>query len=740
MPDDVARVTMELALDREFDYRVPSALLDRVRIGAVVRVPFGHSVRRGYVVGLRDHSTFPHLKEIESVEPGKPLLAPSLIRLARWISDYYAAPFEHAIRTLLPGAVRRTGAKHRQQLSVQILPAGAHPSVIKELRKKAPAQARILEYLIQNDQGFIQAVAEAAETTASVCRALEKKGMVRIGMENKQRDPLAGQRFMRTEPHVLNAEQQAALDVIIQAYETRSPSVVLLQGVTGSGKTEIYMQAMQHALDRGRGSIMLVPEIALTPQMMERFRGRFGDQVGVLHSHLSDGERHDEWHRIHRGKARIVLGARSALFAPVENLGLILVDEEHEHTYKQEESPRYQARDVAVMRGHFEPCAVVLGSATPSMESMHNAQIGKYALCLLRERVDQQLLPTIRVCDLRKEMDGEGRASFIGTDLKLAIGQRLERREQVILFLNRRGFSPSVVCKSCGAVADCDSCSVAMTYHRQTHQLICHMCGLRKAPPRACWAPGCGSQQIQRLGMGTQRLEDVIQRLFPRAVIARMDADSTTRKDAYSRIFTDFRSGKIDLLIGTQMIAKGLHFPNVTLVGVISADTALHLPDFRAAERTFQLLVQVAGRAGRGQLPGEVIIQTRSPENPVIKMACNGDYDAFVKRELGFRKTLGYPPFRHAVHFVLRSRNEDLAAYAAEQLAKQLSRDLGDYCTVSQSAPAHLAKIKEYYRYHLLIRTGSMKRLSVYLKELNRKQPFSEEVQLTVDVDALSLL
>jgi len=514
--------------------------------------------------------------------------------------------------------------------------------------------------------------------------------------------------------------------------------VVLLYGVTGSGKTEVYLQAISHVLERGQGAIVLVPEIALTPQTVGRFRARFGDQIAVLHSHLSDGERHDEWHRIRRGEARIVVGARSAVFAPVAGLGLIVVDEEHEPSYKQEDMPRYHARDIAVMRGHLEGVPVVLGSATPSLESWMNVRRGKYQLATLPHRADHRSFPRVRVVDMRLKRPEDKKFHVLSHDLIEAVRDRIDKGEQTILFLNRRGFSASLVCRKCGHVAECDSCSVSLTYHRHDEHLHCHICGAQRGVPEKC--PGCGDPEFKYSGVGTQRVEHVVRACFPHARVQRMDTDVTRRKDSYDRILGDFRVGKIDILIGTQMIAKGLHFPNVTLVGVVYADMSLHIPDFRAGERTFQLLAQVAGRAGRGDVAGEVIVQTYTPFQPAVQAARRVDFEGFSDQELEFRKELSYPPFSHLVCIGLSGSHEEKTAFSAQTLAHRLKPLLGDGVVFGDAAPAPLARAKKRYRFQIMLRSGSVKAMTAPIREVLNAMEFPGDVRVSVDVDAVSLL
>jgi len=572
----------------------------------------------------------------------------------------------------------------------------------------------------------------------------------------------------------------------------KSSQVFLLHGVTGSGKTEIYLQAIAHALAQGKGAIVLVPEISLTPQTVERFKARFSSGklqtlVAVLHSHLSAGERHDEWHKIRQGRARIIIGARSAIFAPVEPLGLIIVDEEHEHTYKQEEAPRYHARDVAIMRGRMENAVVVLGSATPSLESYYNCKHGKYMLLELPERVDNQKMPHVRVVDMRQaasRLRGKEGIPIFSPQLKEAIHQRLEKHEQTILFLNRRGYSTSLQCPKCGYVAQCPNCSLALTYHRPEQKLRCHICGYVAPVPSVCPNEKCKNPAIRFAGTGTQRVEETLAKLFPNARVRRMDTDTMKRKDDYRKTLGDFRTGKTDILVGTQMIAKGLHFPNVTLVGIIYADLALHQPDFRAGERTFQLLTQVAGRAGRGDVEGEVFVQAFAPFHPAIQYARRHDFTGFYEQEIEFREQLKYPPVSRVALLTLKGRNEDKVKFSADHLKRELEKILkpSDYengllirpaatfspfggekeskarhslapqsgeragargafkdLIIAGPAPAPLLRAETFYRYQIMLRTRAMSKLSQTLAKIIETLALPEDVTLMVDIDPVSL-
>ena len=741
MPPVVAKIITDIALDREFDYLIPGELSGRVRIGSVVRVPFGRRWVRGFVTGLLDRSDFPNLKAIESVTGDWPLFDPPMLRLARWIAEYYAAPFESAIAAILPAAVRREGAKFKEQLVATRCEA-ALPSPEEEaaLAKKSPKQAAAWAVLKERRELTAAALAEETGVAPDGLRRLERKGWITLGKGVIRRNPHAQMTVLPTSAPVLMDEQAAALAAVRAEMAAPKPGVVLLHGVTGSGKTEVYLAAIQTALDAGRGAIALVPEIALTPQTMERFRGRFGETVAVLHSHLSDGERHDEWQRIAAGQARVVVGARSALFAPVRPLGLLVVDEEHEPAYKQDEAPRYNARDVAVMRGHLEGCAVVLGSATPSLESYRHARAGKYRMVKMRKRVDRRVMPRVRVVDMRIETEKAGAAHLLSQDLVEAIRLRLAQAEQTMLFLNRRGYATAVMCPVCGHTETCPDCSVKMTYHKQSELMMCHVCGSIRKVPVLCSNPDCKAPNIKMTGVGTQRVEAAVRKIFPKARIARMDSDTTGAKDAHAKILGQFRRGDLDILIGTQMIAKGLDFPNVTLVGVIYADLSLMMPDFRAAERTFQLLTQVAGRAGRGDVPGEVLIQTYAPFHPAVQSSRNADFDTFYDQEIELRREMRYPPFTRLTTVLFKGADEAAVEAGSKVFAARLKANLPVAARMTGPAPAPLAKAKGQHRAQLMLWAASAKEYVPALRALLKAFKAPKGVAISVNVDALSLM
>jgi len=735
----VAQVTLEIALRKEFDYLIPPDLDGRVEVGTRVKVPFGRRQVLGCVTGLAEESAHDSLKPILKVIGAQSLVTPRVLELARWMAEYYCCAPETALKSVLPDAVRKEQEGWRERLFVRLLPVKGDAA---DLTKR---QVEIYHVIEEHRSIAMQELLRLTGTTAQTVRRLEDKGLVEVVPQISERDPYANTQIIPTQPLALNAEQAEALRQVLASMDGEEKKIFLLNGVTGSGKTEVYLQAIARALELGKGAIVLVPEISLTPQTVERFRARFssGPQqmlVAVLHSHLSAGERHDEWHKIRQGRARIVIGARSAIFAPVEPLGLVIVDEEHEHSYKQEEAPRYHARDVAVVRGQREGAVVVLGSATPSLESFYNVERGKYAVLDLPHRADDKRMPVVRVQDMRTECRKDKGVPIFSTRLKEAIRDRLENREQTILFLNRRGFATSMQCPECGFVAECPNCSLSLTYHRREQALRCHLCGHGARAPGQC--PECRSRAIRFHGLGTEKVEDVLGKLFPDAAIRRMDSDTLKRKEDYRRILGDFRRGKIDILVGTQMIAKGLHFPRVTLVGIVYADTGLHLADFRAGERTFQILTQVAGRAGRGDVEGEVIVQSFTPFHPAIQFARRHDFAGFYDAEMEFRGQLKYPPYTRAAVLTLRGRNEEKVAFSAEHLKKAVEPLAGGIAdlVIAGPAPAPLLRAEAFYRYQIMLRTGQMSALSRGLAAVTAGLALPEEVALTVDIDPVNLL
>ncbi len=739
-----ARVLVDDSAGKAFDYELPEAVAGTLQPGSRVRVPVRTRTALATVIELLDETDVPGVKLISAVVSAEPILSPLLLKLGAWMADYYCCSIEQAMKAVLPNVIRKAEVGHQTRLFAR-LAREVGEEEIETLKKKASLQAAAIAFLAEAGKPIAVAeLADKCDANHAVIQALVKKGLVLTESATVERDPSQGETFLHAGKLEMNPEQLAVFARVCVAIENQkskieNPKPLLLHGVTGSGKTEIYLQAIQLVLERGQTAIMLVPEISLTPQTVERFKSRFAatqHEVAVLHSHLSEGERHDEWHRIRTGRARIVIGARSAIFAPCANLGLIVVDEEHENTYKQEETPRYHGRDIAVLRAQMEGCACLLGSATPSLESFHNAQLGKYELLRLTQRVDDKKMPFIRIMDMRMESKKKG--SILSERLITAVNDRLAKKEQTILFLNRRGFSTSLLCEKCGYVCECPNCSVGLTFHRAAGRVVCHICGHQAVAPAKC--PECKDPGIKYSGTGTEKVEDIVTKCFPKAVVKRLDADVMTRKDAFRETLGAFKVGKIDILVGTQMIAKGLHFPNVTLVGIINADLSLHLPDFRAGERTFQLLTQVAGRAGRGDVEGEVFVQSFTPFSPSIQFARHHDFDGFWEQEIEFRRQWDYPPFTHLVLIVIRSAHQQRAEFSAQTLHRRLKDALPPNTTLSDPAPAPLEKSHGNYRFHLMLRTRAILRLSRHLRGVLEKLTFPEDVIVTVDVDAYQLL
>lgn len=731
-----ARVLIDGPSELVFDYAIPESM--EVSVGCRVHIPLRNRSSTGTVleIGEPPQTNFV-LRELTKLIDPEPLITPNLMKLGKWIADYYAAPMEQVMRALLPESVRQDAhsEKTRKVVHLESMP---DDETFEKLSKRAPKQHVILTLLKSAAGQIALADLGGSSVTASV-KSLEKKGFVSIKSEAVRRDPEADQEFLETSPLKLNEEQAVALAEIIKPpTDGETPKPVLLHGVTGSGKTEVYLQAVQEVVDSGKTALVLVPEISLTPQTVQRFKSRFAalqDQVAVLHSNLSQGERFDEWHRIRKGEARIVIGARSAIFAPLVDLGIIIVDEEHENTYKQDTSPRYHGRDIAVLRAHMEKCPIVLGSATPSLESFQNTLTNKYQLVKLTKRVDDQAMPIMRVIDMKIEAQKQkGRLAILSDKLRTSMEKKLADGEQVILFLNRRGFARSLQCPPCGHVCECKHCAIPLTYHRGDERLICHMCGYQSITPNKC--PECGDKAIRFQGYGTEKVEEIIQKVFPKSRIARIDTDTMRRKNALRETLNKFKARKIDIVIGTQMIAKGLHFPNVTLVGVLNADLGLHVPDFRAGERTFQLLTQVAGRAGRGELEGEVIIQTFTPHSPSIQFSRHHDFDGYAEQELQFRNQFTYPPFSHVAMLGTRSTHERLAEFTLENIHKRLEKELPPQIELGDPCPSPLTKAHGQFRYQLMLKSTSARLLSKYVRSILKQTPPPEEVSVIFDMDA----
>ena len=738
------RVVPENSYDRAYDYAVPDRLRGRVGPGTKVRMPLRNSETTGIVIEALARTEYAKVRAITDIVGERPVVPAPLFALAKWMSEYYCAPLALALRCVLPEPVRKeVGALVR--LWVRSREGVGEADVVAALGR-AKKQLQAWHYLQECGGGWLHALEEAGFSRA-VWNGLADRGFAVIESAEQERDPLARFAVHGNDPHVLNPEQAAALAAVDAERAAESPRPVLLHGVTGSGKTEVYLQAIAKVLDDGKTALMVVPEIALTPQMIDRFRSRFLGRkvrVAVLHSHLSRGERRDQWEQIRSGRARIVIGARSAIFAPLDDLGLIVVDEEHENSYKQEEAPYYQGRDVAVLRGHLEKVPVVLGSATPSLESFHNAQAGKYRHLRLTLRAAALRMPTVHVVDLRGKKKGPDKNAappLFSPRLREAVQARLDRKEQTLLYINRRGHSTSLQCPECGHVEMCPRCSITLTYHRSDQRLRCHLCDHVAPVPSRC--PACTAPEYRYGGQGTQKIEEAVAAEFPQARLLRMDSDSMRAKDAAHKALASFAAGEIDILIGTQMIAKGLDFPRVTCVGVIGVDGALQIPDFRAGERVFQQLMQVAGRAGRGDVHGEVFIQTRSPFHPAIQYARHHDYDGFAEQELEFRRQLDYPPYLRAVMVRWKGQSEEKTAFVAEQVGKRIAEAMAKIpgAETGDVAPSPISRIDNRYRFNLLLRLPPAKiaASSRFLKGLLETPAWPDEVQMSVDVDPLML-
>ncbi|HWB87000.1 MAG TPA: primosomal protein N' [Bryobacteraceae bacterium] len=797
-------VSLPVPLDQAFTYALPETLRHRVQAGARILVPFGPRKLTGVILRCHDERPAMAARDALRLIDSEAVLDAELLALGKWIAGYYCAPLGEVLRGMLPLAaeIRRgkiwsltdAGRDAARQLLLDAAPDEPLTQVLRMLEKRPLVSAYLARAVPLADKalrslerkGFI--VAEAVQTERDPLRApserlrIERSGVESNGTLNKSERELKaflelhpgshnlkeleravknasaaarslarkGLASLKTEPavmalgavrarHALNPAQEAAFAQIREAIQAKEFRTFLLHGITGSGKTEVYLNAIEAALAEGRSALLLVPEIALTPAVAGQFFARFGDRVAILHSAFTDVERSEQWRRIRSGAASVVVGTRSGVFAPVRRLGLIVVDEEHDGSYKQEETPRYHGRDVAIVRAQAAGACVILGSATPSLESRYNAERGKYTLLELPERVEQRALPTVELIDMRQEFLETRKQATFSRKLMEALAARLENREQAIVLLNRRGFSSFVACRSCGERVQCINCALTLTYHKRDRRLLCHYCGYAEKVPRVC--PKCESEHIYFLGLGSERVEEELHQAFPAARIARLDRDTVNGKRQYETILHDFREGNYDVLVGTQMIAKGHDIHNVTLVGVVSADVGLGMPDFRAAERTFQLLTQVAGRAGRGNTPGEVLVQTINPDHYAIRFASAHDYAGFYEKELSFRRMMHYPPFSAMANVLVHHEKKEAAL--------RMSADLGhllmpppERLRVIGPAEAPVPRLKNEYRYQFLIKAASRKSLNELLQ---RVRSFALEhkwgaTALVVDVDPLTLM
>ncbi|HEX2579632.1 MAG TPA: primosomal protein N' [Rhabdochlamydiaceae bacterium] len=726
-----AAVYVDVALDKPLDYTVPSHLLDKISPGARVKVLLQKRSCTGTVLHLKNKTDLKKTVEIQDLFPDAIPL--DLLELGLWLSKYYCAPFFKVVKLLLPPPIRK-GMEEKRQLFVQSLLS--RPELAEVCTKYRGSQAKILEVLLKHPQGILLTeLLEKAATSRSPVATLAEAKILSLQPIALDRSVLADHDFFPTKHKTLNSEQASALEKIVKTINNNTFETHLLYGVTSSGKTEVYLQAIDQALELGKSAIFLVPEIALTSQTVERLRSRFQEKVALLHHRLNDGQRRDTWQKIREGTLSLIVGPRSALFSPVKNLGLIIVDEEHDSAYKQtDEAPCYHARDVAVMRGKFSNAAVILGSATPSLESYANALSGKYSLSQLTLRADSAHLPTVRLIDMRKEFDKAKGFTLFSDPLLEALKKRIEIGEQSLIFLNRRGFHTSAVCGSCAHILNCPHCSISLTFHKGKNILSCHLCNYELFPvPSQC--PECKAADCFKFkGAGTEQVERALHAIFPHVRSLRLDADTTKHKGSHDKLFKQFRAGKADVLIGTQMIAKGLHFPSVTLVGVLNADAALHIPDFRAAEHVFQLITQVSGRSGRSSLKGEVLLQTQLPDHPTIQHAARLDYPAFFHEEIEVRKTFNFPPACHLVKLTFASKDTETALKYGQEIRTLLISQLPPDFELHPVIPCGYAKIKDNFRFQCLIKGKATRPITEILKLI----PKNPHVQLLVDVDPLS--
>ncbi|MEQ6375274.1 primosomal protein N' [Bacillaceae bacterium S4-13-56] len=801
----VAKVIVDVPVDqtdRTFDYFVPEKLNGIVSPGVRVVVPFAGRRLLGFVIEITDHSDFDRLKHVEEVLDFIPVLTEELLSLGKWLSEktlcfqisayqamlpkvfkakyekefWLAADFEQLPEELKPLFLHREvitmkdvdeakvsysllqrciqkgliDVKHNvyrkeTKKHITVLSLAKEQDVILEEIESLPSQAskqkKILSWFLQQKERVsYQEVQNANHTTRSTIKSLVEKGLLKEKKEEIYRDPYEGREFEQTQPFVLTQEQETVIIPIKQAIQENQSETFLLHGVTGSGKTEVYLQSIQMVIDKGKEAIVLVPEIALTPLMVERFKGRFGPYVAVLHSALSDGEKYDEWRKIQKKEVKVVVGARSAIFAPFDNIGLIILDEEHEGTYKQEDHPRYHARDVAIERASYHKCPVVLGSATPLMESYARAKKGVYRLLTLSKRMNDQQMPAVEIIDMRDELH-QGNRTMFSRSLMEKMKDRIQKREQIVLFLNRRGYSTFVMCRDCGHTLECPHCDISLTFHRENSQLKCHYCGYEERMPQKC--PSCQEEQIRFFGTGTEKVEEALYQQLPHARVIRMDVDTTRRKGAHEKLLTKFGNEEADILLGTQMIAKGLDFKKVTLVGVLAADLSLHLPDFRASEKTFQLLTQVSGRAGRHDLPGEVIIQSYNPEHYSIELASQHDYLSYFLKEMQVRKLVEYPPYYFLALITVSHKNQIYAQRKTEEIVLLLQKHLSDTTKILGPTPSPLSRVKDRYRFQCMIKYKNEPNLEGKMRKVIQR--FEEEMRkkdliITVDLQPYQMM
>lgn len=734
----VAAIVINRPIDTVFHYLVPEDLRDLIQPGQRVRVPFGQGDTStvGYCVGLSPTApTSKRLKSIVEVLDREPLLSVAMLELTQWIAGRYLCSWGQVLESVVPAGVKKQ-AGTREIVCYE--PAEGLREQFATL-KLPDKQKRILQAILESPEPLaIDELSRRADCGTGPIRTLRDKRLI-VPVKRRTAASAMDVGPITVETDLpLNVDQQKVLGEILKLLREGKHETVLLHGVTGSGKTEVYIQAIREVVSYGRQAIVLVPEISLTPQTIRRFRSRF-PSVAVLHSHLSDAERHAQWQRIAEGEVQVIVGARSAIFAPCPHLGLIIIDEEHESTFKQQTAPRYHAREVARERARRENIPLILGSATPTLESLLRARRKHEVLLSMPRRVEQRPLPPVVVVDTRNDLHIT-KGESIGRALRVAISAALKEEGQVILFLNLRGFSPVLWCGKCGAGIKCPDCDITLTWHQDRKKVVCHSCDHEADPPEFC--PGCGMPGLKYLGTGTQRLEKEVRAKFPEARVIRMDSDSMKKPGSHDKALDAFRHGQVDILLGTQMIAKGLDFPNVTLVGVIDADTLLHQPDLRSAERTFQLIAQVAGRTGRGPRGGRVLVQTASPDEPVIQKAARHDYLGFANIELQHRRDMLAPPFTHLARIILRGEQEPMVQAEARRVAdafKAKAKALGLSVKILGPAPAPIIKLKKHYRYHLQLASETLEPLQTLWKEVSREITLDPGVEYVIDVDPLDM-
>lgn len=729
-----ATVLIDKNIQKPLDYGVPDHFLERIIPGSRVIVPLRSQKLPATVLHIRSKTALESVHPIHDVLLEENILSDDLFKLAQWMSEYYATSLQKVVKAMIPSSIKGK-TKEKSQLYIERnQPEEKIIQLCAEIRRKRPAQAKVLETVLLFPKGvLLSELLEKSSCSASSVHELIKQEVLKTKLLHIDRLSLTEQEFFPSPPKILNEEQIVCFEKISAAIESGTYRPFLIHGVTGSGKTEIYLRSIQKALDLNKDVIFLVPEIALTSQTIERLRARFQNKIAILHHRLSDGERFDSWHQMRKGTIHIVVGARSALFSPLKNVGLIIVDEEQESSYKQtEEMPTYHARDVAVVRAKMMNATVLLGSATPCLESYHNALSGKYELLELKKRASNSKLPHVILVDMNIEKEKKNFSLF--SDLLLRkMKDRFEKGEQTLIFLNRRGFYSYLTCTECGQAVKCPHCDVSMTFHKKEDQLSCHLCGFNLSPcPKSC--PHCKSDTIKFQGPGTEHVERSIRAIFPQIRTLRMDADTTKHKGSHDLLFRSFKSGKADVLIGTQMVAKGLHFPSITLVGVLNADQGLHVPDFRATEQTFQLLTQVSGRSGRSNLQGEVIIQTQLKEHMVMVHASHENYPKFYDEEIEIRKLFDYPPFKKIVKIVFTGDSEAKTLAKGRAFQSSLLKKLPPTFNISQVVPCGCAKIKNHYRFQFIIKGLNPSYLSKILKEEFETHK-NHSIKILIDID-----